>query len=183
MTTDPISTEVPVRKKADTMQKAFFADAVKAYNYARDALENQPDDTSAEQSELLSDAYSSAYERVITMRAADISDFRAKMEVLWEDPHSTPSATYLQSLMQDLIALTDAEPSRTFDAKLWLYHFERNGGGYIERDGELVLMVPHVVKDSTARDVLDDLMFSLEACQGRLAVIEAIKRRNGALAA
>lgn len=163
--------------------KTFFAAALEAYIYARDALNNQPDANSNEQCELLSDAYQSAHERLITTKVADVSDFRAKMEALWEDPHSIPPVQYLQAMMQDLLVLTDAEPSRTFNAEHWLHHFERFGGGWIERNGELVLLVPHGSTDGYTQDAIADLMFTLEACHGRDAVIEAIRSKTSLLAA
>jgi hypothetical protein len=119
----------------------------------------------------------------LTTNAADVSDLRAKMEALWEDPQAIPLPRHMQAVMQDLLALTDAEPSRTFNPDTWLHAFERFGGGWIERHGELVLMVPHEPKDTSTRDAIADLMFTLEACHGRPAVVEAIRAKTTRLAA
>lgn len=164
-------------------RKTTFAAALEGYIFARDALNNQPQDTTHEQGELLSDAYQSAHERLITTPAADVSDLRAKMETMWEDPAATPLPHHMQAVMQDLLVLTDLEPSRTFNADTWLHHFERFGGGWIERSGELVLMVPHGSTDGYTQDAIADLMFTLEACHGRFAVIEAIRAKTQRLAA
>lgn len=164
-------------------RKDIFAAALSTYIFARDALNNQPPSNTADEGELLSDAYQNAYDRLLNTQAADLSDVRAKMEVLWEDANSLPRPEHLQSLMQDLVALTDAEPSRTFNAETWLHNFERFGGGYIERNGELVLLVPHGSTDGYTQDAISDLMFTLEACHGRPAVVEVIRAKNSRLAA
>ena len=108
-------------------RKDFFAAALAAHNFARDAVNNQPPNASADESDLLSDAYATALDRLLLTNAADVSDLRAKMEVLFEDTHSVPPAKHVQSVMQDLLALTDAEPSRTFNPDTWLRLFESMG--------------------------------------------------------
>lgn len=163
--------------------KQIFAAALDAYIFARDALNNQPDNTSVEAEEFHSEAYHGAFDRLMKAMAADVSDLRAKMESLWEDPQALPCPEHMQAIMQDLLALTDAEPSRTFNADTWLRNFERFGGGWIERNGELVLMVPHGSTDGYTQDAIDDMMFTLEACHGRPAVIEAIRAKTTRLAA
>ncbi len=163
--------------------KQIFAAALDAYIFARDALNNQPTTNSIVQDDLHSAAYDGALDRLLTARAADVSDLRAKMEALWEDPQAIPLPRHMQAVMQDLLALTGAEPSRTFNPDTWLQAFERFGGGWIERHGELVLMVPHDPKDTSTRDAIADLMFTLEACHGRPAVIDAIRAKDGRLAA
>lgn len=164
-------------------RKDFFAAALAAHNFARDALNNQPPSTGEDENDLLADAYATALDRLLKTNAADVSDLRAKMEVLFEDTHSIPRADHVQSIMQDLLALTDAEPSRTFNPDTWLQSFERMGGGWIERNGELVLLVPHGSTDGYTQDAINDLMFTLEACHGRFAVIAAIRAKGDRLAA
>lgn len=163
--------------------KTVFAAALSAYIYARDTLNDQPLSNSVEQDDMYSEAYHGALDRLLKTRAADVSDLRAKMEALWEDPQTLPRADQMLAIMQDLLALTDLEPSRTFNAESWLYDFERFGGGWIERNGELLLMVPQGSTAGRTQDAVADLMFTLEACHGRSAVINAIRAKTTLLAA
>lgn len=163
--------------------KMIFAAALDAFVFARDALNNQPANSAAEAEDFHSEAYHGTFDRLMKTKAADVSDLRAKLEALWEDPQATPRTEHMLAIMQDMLALTDAEPSRTFNPAIWLQSFERFGGGWIERNGELVLLVPHGSTDGYTQDAINDLMFTLEACHGRFAVIAAIRAKGDRLAA
>ena len=70
--------------------------------------------------------------------------------------------------MADLHRLTGREGSRLFGAGAWLEWFERHGGGWIERDGEIVLMFPDRAGN---RGAMDSIMHELETCDARGAVL------------
>lgn len=159
---------------------AAFVRALSAYKYARDTLNATPEDVTPEHEDMLSDAYHCAFDRAITAPAASISDLRAKFEILWEDPHSIPRAEHLAAILTDLAHLTGFEPSRTFNPDAWLHHFERFGGGWIERDNEIVLVTP---TDPKNRNAIADLMFQLEGCNARHIVNATISAKGERLAA
>lgn len=156
------------------IRAANFARALAAFNYARDTLNASPEDVTPEHEDMLSDAYHCAFDRAMTTPASSTSDLRAKFEILWEDANSIPRTEHLAAMMADLVRLTSAEPSRTFNPDTWLRNFERFGGGWIERAGEVVLVTP---TDPKSRDAIQDLMFQLEGCNARETVNATIRGR------
>lgn len=104
-----------------------------------------------------------------------VADLRALAEIIWQDQDGVPSSEMLRSFFRALRTLTGGEPSQTFDAGAWLNWFETHNGGWIERDGDILLLWP---EGDNAAMQLDDLRFVLETRAGHAQVIAEIRRRQ-----
>jgi len=154
-----------------------FASALKRFLDARHRLDHDlPADPSPEEEDIAAGAYSYARDALIRTPALTVSDLRAKVEVLWQDRASDKDGEAALAIMRDLHEMTNREPSRCFDADTWLTWFERRGGVWIERDAEILFMVP---SDGS----MDDVMYNLDACGGLQLVFDLIRERSRAKAA
>jgi hypothetical protein len=158
-----------------TTEQDYFANALSLSLAAIQRLNNLPEGISLEDEEIVSHAYSTLEDRLIATPAATISDLRAKMEVVFHDIAATPRPETLLTLMRDLHSLTGHEPSRYFDPAAWLKWFQRWGGGWVEREGEIILVVPD---GPNAPGPIKDVMFELEACDARKLVEQFIRERS-----
>lgn len=158
------------------MDYDHFAEALTAYHSAKDYLNGLSESVSHEESDRAGDSYSLSHDRLIATPARSISDLRAKMEVVWADKASTPSAETVLAILADCHRLTNYEPSRAFNAAEWLDWFERNGGGWIEREGEMLLLVPEASDSSL--DPMDGIMHELAAFNGAGQVKALIRKRT-----
>lgn len=164
--------------QTNTASAEAFNRALAAYRATLDAFNFSPDDTPVEHERMLEAAWVAADKMVIATPAANLSDLRAKAELMFQEVHSTPPREFLLSFMQDLARLTNYEPSRTFCAKTWVRWFERCGGMW-HIDGDRVTLL------NTEAETFRDHMFTLTACNGREQVEAHIlaNRRNMAEAA
>lgn len=154
------------------MSKQFDEDLA-AYLETRDFLNNLQQGTSREDERRAEVDYNGARDRVTTSPALSPAELRAKAEIIWGDRESTPCEESRLSFLQDLQRLTDHAPSMVLDVPGWLSWFERSGGGWVQRDEEIVLLVP---EDGRA----DGAMFELAAHGAREQVFEHIRKRNPA---
>ncbi len=154
-------------------EKSAFDREFEIYLEIRNRFNGSPADISDQEERMLSDSYAEARERMIKTRVANIEDFRTKFETMFAEGPAIPRNESIAELFRDLCFLTNHAPSRAFDAKTWLKWFERNHGGWIERDGEIILMWPE-------NDNMDDMLFELNAAEGREAVYSLIRRRQKA---
>lgn len=151
-----------------------FAIALSDFLAARTTLNSLPPSVTNDVETACGDAFTYAEDRLISTPAKTVSDLRAKMEVIWNDPAALPTPETIRAVMADVHALTDHEPSRIFDAPAWLAWFEQQGGGWIEREGEIILLIP----DKSDLNRMDDIMHELAACDGRDAVCNVIRERS-----
>lgn len=149
-----------------------FERAVAHYRFALDRLRNEPD-KSDDASDLLSDALTSAEDRLVRVPAANLEELRVKADVVWFDSASIPSADHLRHFFADLIRMTGGAPSIGFDPARWLARFERCGGMWAVRDGEALLLIPEGAD-------LADVLLDLDMRGGRGAVLDLIRARHEA---
>lgn len=147
-----------------------FDRALARYLYALDRLRATTDD-SDENCDMLTDALTTAERDLMAEPAADIRELRAKADILWDCPSSTPPEELFWQFFKDLRRLTDDAPSITFHPAGWLERFERRGGGWIVRGGEAFILWP-VPED--VRELLDEL----ETRGDRAAVLDLIRARE-----
>lgn len=149
-------------------RQSHFDELLKTWKarYARYRQEKSDDEEIEEQ---LFAAWSAAEEAVIQTPAETVSDLRCKAEILWGNASSMPSDTEIAAFLADMRRLTN-EPSRTFDAAQWLAWFEHQGGGWIEREGEILLLIPD-------KAGFENVMWPLNVCDGRNAVFALIRER------
>lgn len=149
-----------------------FDEALTALRARRAALDAVPMDNDAE-SDAAIDALFFAERRVMQIPADSISDFRAKFELLFNDGSTTTDPESLAPLFADLHRLTAHEPCRTLTPESWLAHFEACGGGWIEREGEILLLFPDRGKSEYSQ-------WLLETRGLRHGAIELIRQRSAA---
>lgn len=149
----------------------LFEERLASYIYARDRLEAQADDLSAIESNHYADAYLYAESLALNTPVSNLSDLRAKAEILWGDPDNTPNRDEIVPFLADLVRLTNHKPSRVFDARHWLARFEHAGGMWAVREGEVLILGP-VGPD------LSGLLDMLSAMDGAEAVKGLVRRRH-----
>ena len=160
-------------RSAPVAKPGLFQERLEAFLYARDRLEREPDGLRELESNHLADAYLYAENLVLGAPAADLADLRAKAEILWGDPAVDPDRSHVSAFLADLVRLTNHTPSRVFAADLWLARFEREGGMWVVRGDEVLILGPI----GGGADVLIDL---LTAMDGAEAVKALIRRRHDA---
>jgi hypothetical protein len=146
-----------------------FEQALAQFLYARDRVNGRRDDTTTEEDDLLFDGMTTAEERLFAIPASNIAELRVKAEILWNEPGSIPGEQMQLQFMTDLHRLTGNAQSRVFDVGGWLSLFQRNGGGWVVRDGEVFLFGP---KDNTA-----DAFYALDAANARQLVKDTLLAR------
>lgn len=148
-----------------------FAQNLQEYVRRRDMLNRLPADTSNQCEDAYCDLHDAAEKRLINTPAKSIADLRAKAEAIWTSPHSVMPIDAVMRFFADLSRL-DASPSRTFDASYWLEVYESNGGGWIERDGEIILI------NNRDAGCMAELLFELDTRDGMDAVKASIRERR-----
>ena len=147
-----------------------FARILDTWRTRRRAYDTLPlDDTEAESA--ASDALSSAENELFSTPAGTIGDFRAKFEIAFPDTYTSISDLALRGLFADLRRLDGDAPSRTFDARKWLARFEQLGGGWVDREGEIVLLVPDGAR-------IEYPLWELDTRGAREAVYDLIRERG-----
>lgn len=147
-----------------------FAIALATWRRRRDHQEAMPLNGCQEAEDDAWAATAYAEDVLVRTPAQTLSDLRAKAEIIWCDAGSVPSDEYVAAFFADLCNLTGNEQSRTFDAAGWLSWFERIGGGWVEREGDIILMAPD-------QDQLKDAFWMLNTRGGREAVKAVIRER------
>ena len=155
-----------------TTPSAFDA-ALSTYVARRDTLNGLPHDADQASEDSLADLLTAAERRLIDTPTTKISDIRAIAEMIWCSPDAVPDAYQLRRLFEELRRLDDDGPCRTFNAAHWLAWFERNGGGWIDRDGEIILVAPA----NGAADLVEDALWYLETRDGIAQVKEHIRNK------
>lgn len=150
-----------------------FDEVLADYNQHREWLDNLPVQSDADIETRFMDALGAAEQRLLRTPVGNVSDLRAMAEIIWQDRDGLPSSKMLSAFFDNLRRLDGNAPSRTFNPAPWLDWFERHGGGWIERDGEIVLLVPH-----GERDLITDAMWQLET-RGALEQVKALIREQG----
>lgn len=149
-----------------------FGNKLRIWVSARDALNATADDLPDSDYDLPTAALYHAEDSLIATPSETISDFRAKMEIVFSDPNAAPRQQTITALFADLIRLTK-EPSRTFNPETWLKYFELRGGMWANTSGKPVLLIP-----SQPGEALGDLMAELERFDGEAAVLALIEQRQ-----
>ncbi|MEZ5688775.1 MAG: hypothetical protein R3E21_08360 [Caenibius sp.] len=139
----------------------IMRNAAAQYVHAFNRLNDAPEDTSEADEDLLSDAYWAARERVIECPASTVDDLRVKFDVIWLDYGASPPRSSIDCVFRDLHKLSSQKVSPVFQADCWLKWFEAKGGGWIERDDDIVLIAP---PDKLTDGCMDELRAS-GACQ------------------
>ncbi len=153
-----------------------FDAALERYISARDHLNNLAPATTLAQEEAAGVAFSAAEDALLVTKATTVEHLRVKAEVLWADSASTPTVEARLAFLADTRALAGEGPSRVLNAASWLRWFESRGGGWIVREGEIVLLVPDNGDAKCA-------MHELAATGGREQVFALIRSRQTAQAA
>ena len=100
-------------------------------------------------------------------------DMRAKFDAVQYDMDLLPDVEDMLAFFTDLQQLSSHRCSPFFRPDEWLDWFERRNCGWVERDGEIVFLLPHQPDDSVA----EDLMVDLRARGGCEAVKALIRER------
>ena len=154
-----------------TTEQSAFTRALDEWLSNRRALDALPV-TDTEVETRFMDALSAAERRLFKATPKTIADVRALAEIAWQDADSLPPRELVASILMNLRRLDNDAPSRTFNPEAWLSWFERSGGGWVEREGEIILLVP-----STGNNVAD-AMWQLETLGGLEQVRELIRQRH-----
>lgn len=149
-----------------------FEEALAAYIATREWFNQLPTDLDYIDEERAGDAYATALNRVLDTPAVTIKQIRDKAEILFGEERVPASPDTVLPLMHDLHRLAGGGPSRVFSSRSWLKWFERRGGGWVERDGEIILLTPD-------NGDADDALYLLAANNARTQAIEAIRERMG----
>lgn len=157
-----------------TKEPTRFQKALAVWLARRNELNEAPLDIDQRREDELTDLLFAAEEKVLSESPSSFSELRALTELIFQDPGSMPSPHLLSALFAALRKLDGNGPSPTFNAKDWLRYFERANGGWIERDGEIVLV--HPAKPS---DLMQELLWVLETRDGLAAVRDEIRSRSG----
>ena len=172
MQSTTISAPIAHASAPQNLEQNRFNERLGVYVRRRNAVDDMsPDDD--DQVNDATDALVAAAERVISTPAVTLMDVRAKLEVLFDDDTLPVEGTDLNEVFDDLARLTGNATSPTFDAERWLVRFQNYGGGWVERDGEVVLLYPDRVGMETCR-------WLLETRNGLHAVKAAILARSAA---
>jgi hypothetical protein len=161
-----IDTITPVR------EQSRFDEVLGDYSRQRAALDSLPIETTGHSETRAWDALQGAEARLMKAPANNISDLRAMAEVIWQDGDSVPGDELLSTFFDNLRRLDGQAPSRTFSPAAWLAWFENSGGGWIEREEEIVLLVPH-----DPCNVISHAMWALET-RGGLEQVKALIRER-----
>lgn len=158
-------------------EPSAFDAALADYMKTRAVLNELPAHIGGDEERRLMDAQGVAEDRLFRQPPKSIADIRALAEIAWQDPASLPTSDMIATVLKGLRSLDGNAPSRTFDAKWWLYSFERFGGGYVVRGDEVLIVTP--IPQSEA---LIGLLWELETRGGREQVKAAIREREAAKA-
>lgn len=145
--------------------------ALETYIFALNRLDDAPSGIDDEEEEMLSNAYSRARELLIRSPAETIDDLRVKFDVLCLDGNRCLQREEAKGLFRDLRRLSSSHTSPIFRPDKWLKWFQRNGGGWVEREQEIVLLAP-------CNGNADDCMEELEASGGCEAVKSLIREQS-----
>jgi hypothetical protein len=144
-----------------------FEEAMSRHLFALERLHTEPDD-SDEMSGLLTDALCRAEDALMFVPASNLSELRAKCDVIFCDLDSTPKSEHVLALFDDLVRMTGNTTSHVFDPARWLARFERCGGGWVVQDGKAWLMWPE-------NDRINDCLAELKMRGGKPAVMDLIR--------
>lgn len=150
-----------------------FQKALAVWIARRNELNDAPLDIGQQREDELTDLLYAAEEKVLSESPTTLSELRALAEMIFQDRGSMPSPHLLSALFAGIRKLDGNGPSPTLNAKDWLRYFERENGGWVERDGEIVLI--HPAKPS---DLMSDLLWVLETRNGFSAVKAEIVARS-----
>lgn len=148
----------------------LFEHRLEVYKFSRDALESLPDLPDPELTAACN-AFCAAEDDVVRTKAETLDQLVTKAEIMWQDAHAEPDRPDILAFCAELRRLAGCGPSRIFNPTRWLDRFQKAGGGWIDRGGEIVLLVAE-------DDGHDDLLHELEVCAGRNAVLELIRERR-----
>lgn len=150
-------------------RKRRFDEALDVWRERDEYLSSLPYDDQA-RNDAAVDAKCAAENAIFALPCETIHDLRAKLELIFIDPDVVSGPEIVAGLFKDVRTLDGGASSPTFNAGAWLRHFEYMGGGWIERDGDIVLMVPE-------GRAVDYSMWMLETRDGRKAVHNLIRQR------
>jgi len=145
--------------------------ALGTYIFALNRLDDAPSDIDEEEEELLANAFGKAREQLANCPAETIDDLRVKFDVMCLDACSCPQRDDVRRLFQDFRRLSSSRTSPIFRPEKWLKWFQRNGGGWVARGEEILLLTP-------CNGDADDCMDELEASGGCEAVKALIREQS-----
>lgn len=156
-----------------TAAQSRFDKMLTTYLQRRSFFDGLPSDTSEEEEEAYSASFSRAEKDFLRVPAKTLSQLRSKAEIIWNDGGSCPGEEMVSLFFADLLDLTDHSPSQTFNAEEWLRWHERCGGGWVERDGEIILLFPDRPNGGAS-----DVCWALDTRDGSEAVKQLIRERS-----
>ena len=136
----------------------------------RDKLDNLPSGTSNEEEQVQLDLLTAAEGLLLTAPVSTVSQLRALAEVMWPEADSTPTSEMVASFFTALRKLDGDKRSPTLTAEDALANFKERGGGWIEREGEVVFL-------HNSPDALELFHWRLET-RGELERAKAIVRES-----
>lgn len=144
--------------------------AVLNYINGRDYVCSLPIDREDEDNDRAEAAYMQVDGALLETPAENLHDLRIKFDAIWSDVAALPNERTLRIIFADFRRLVGDAVSPIFNPTLWLEYFEKRGGSYVARGGEVFLLQPHGAE-------LADNMFELEALRGKPAVDAVIRQR------
>lgn len=125
---------------AGTILPDPFTAALTAWKQQRDKLNNLPAGTSNEEEQHQLDLLTAAEGQLLECSITNISQLRTIAEVVWQDADSIPTSDMVARFFAALRNLDGGNRSLTFSAEEELANFKERGGGWIEREGEVVFL-------------------------------------------
>jgi hypothetical protein len=116
--------------------------ALRSYIFTRDTYNHAPAAITHHHETMLGAAYMTARSQLIGTPASSIDDFRTKFDVMLLDPAATPSRADVLLLFKDLQRIASTKVSPIFNPDCWVKWFERRGGGWVARQGEVLFLIP-----------------------------------------
>lgn len=117
-----------------------FDYALDEWRRQRDKLDGLPSGTSNEEEQGQLDLLTAAEGLLLAAPVSSVSQLRALAEVMWPEADSIPTSEMVASLFTALRKLDGDKRSLTLTAEEALANFKERGGGWIEREGEVVFL-------------------------------------------
>lgn len=152
-------------------EPSSFDEKLEVWRRCRVELSELPLEAAADDEDRLCNALEAAERKLMGQRVESASDLRALAEIIWPDPSSIPPRQMMTTFFAALRQL-DRSASRTFDPKAWVSQFKRGDGGWVERDGEILLLSP-----TPQSDLIAALFWEMETRGARELVENEIRRR------
>lgn len=159
--------------ESDDATLTKFDRAFHAYLFALDRLLNDPDE-SDEANDYATAALHAAENNLMAEPASNLDELRVKADVLFFDLDSVPVQSHVEAFFADLVRLTGGYRSLAFNTAEWLELFQRRGGYWSVRDGEVYLF-------SDGSECAQKALAELDMRGARRAVSDLIRKTCPAL--